>query len=115
MSSPQEISLTQWVARLRDPSSLQTRCHLREAGTRAMCCLGHLGDLIDPDGWRSNYWRGARANLGVHRPSWMSRRQLFDAIHLNDHQRLSLAEIADWAEAGIPEIEVWLDDSVVPA
>jgi hypothetical protein len=41
-----------WVKRLRDPLSRQAKQVLRSTEDHAaMCCLGHLCDIVDPDGW----------------------------------------------------------------
>lgn len=41
-----------WVAALRDPERKQTQGVLRRGN--AMCCLGVLCDVIDPEKWQSD-------------------------------------------------------------
>ncbi len=117
--SDQRITVTRerWIERLREPGRKQTRGVLRGYDDpEAMCCLGHLCDEQDPDGWgycSSDLWfmRGvpvAPNTLHPHRPDWMTVRQAFDAAELNDKYGKSLTEIADWVEAGMPPITEWL-------
>ena len=45
--------LDRWIARLEHPSSERARGQLRDPNNpHAMCCLGHLADMLNPDGWK---------------------------------------------------------------
>ena len=45
--------LDRWLERLKDPETKRNTGALRStADPDAMCCLGHLADIVDPDGWR---------------------------------------------------------------
>ena len=67
-----------------------------------MCCLGHLADLIEPDGWKDLTWNGHSVLIWSKRPSWMSRGEHNHGMQLNDTYKWTLPEIADWVDAGMP-------------
>ena len=98
-----------WLARLRDPNSKQARgAGAREhedalpiidsyicTGNEAMCCLvhGQFAELgIASTAGRGTYWLWAyNHKLPAER-----------LAELNDYDRLSLSQIADWIEQNIP-------------
>ena len=51
--------LDRWIERLKDPATKRHTGSLRSiADPDAMCCLGHLADIVNPDGWRDSAGRG---------------------------------------------------------
>lgn len=89
-----EITREQWAARLRDPNSRQAGGQLMSRDG-AMCCLGHLADLIDSDGWQGKFWHDLGSNLSGKGPAWINIDQQLHATALNDIFGWSLPQIAD--------------------
>lgn len=111
------ITPQQWATRLRDPDSLQTRMELHTPRTGGYCCLGHLADMQDPDGWQHKteqsihgepipvaLWHGADAMQPETKlPEWLTVNAAYLAQTLNDDHELTLSEIACWVDDGMPE------------
>lgn len=95
-----------WLARLEDPATIGAERRLRDMyDPKAMCCLGHLADILDPEGWvkgeASWFW-----------PARLSARNAVDLPHvtyrglpldqgrmasINDSQhRFPIPEIREW-------------------
>lgn len=104
------------LKRLRDPNSKQARAMLIEkvqvdgkwvteyavvSTDTAMCCLGHeayvLGIIKDGDKLVSRDADDAYAVLRMHNGHGKEGQ----LISMNDDQKLSLPEIADWFEANV--------------
>lgn len=93
-----------WLNRLRDPNSRQYRGggmkyeHVQNAtGNESMCCLVHgefavTGKSKRRDETGATYW------------SWCEKHAIPTdiLIDMNDKERKTLPEIADWIEANIP-------------
>lgn len=112
MLSPEYKAL--WLKRLRDPASKQCFSALNEGGS--FCALGHLGQGLREAGLlESNY--PVEDGFGVYRlrdPSkdaegdWpLTAYELLPAeawtevSRMNDVDRLTLTQIADWVEANL--------------
>jgi hypothetical protein len=76
-----------WLARLRDPSSKQV-FGLFRAFDGGCCALGWLGDVM---GQHASY---VIPNLSV--------ATQINITRMNDEEKKSLPEIADWIEANVP-------------
>ena len=96
-----------WLARLRDPNSLQCRGvgYLREGQIayvparpdQAMCCLVHCEFTLTGQSTINSYNEFASALFGN------SVRQKL--IELNDLREYTLPQIADWIEENIPAVK----------
>lgn len=101
-----------WIKGLRAGTHKQCRGQLRKDGR--FCALGVLCDVVDPGGWRpaprGDCWphhqmRGA-VSQRVLRACGLTSAQADVVSTLNDREKASFAEIADWIEANIPAGEV---------
>ena len=103
-----------WVKRLRSGRWKQARktlrrkpCGVKEAEAKptdyAYCCLGVLCDIVDPKAWHGSahgecvgsLTRETQAALGI---SFVHEALL---IGMNDDEKKSFREIADWIEADL--------------
>ena len=93
--------LDRWLERLQHPDTEQEFGRLRRRSTRAMCCLGHLCDLVDPDGWKDSSWTldvfwGPGDHAGVSPPIYRNGvevdRDMLAAINDNE-RRFPIEEI----------------------
>ena len=85
-----------WIETLRSGIYKQCKGALRKGDT--FCCLGVACDLIDKDGWESGAfgmgWNGSDStDLPFIHPD-----EALDLVKLNDGERLSFEEIADYIE-----------------
>jgi hypothetical protein len=89
-----------WLARLEDPATKRFERRLRgRDDPEAMCCLGHLADIIDPEGWTgTETWWSWESSI----PSVTYRGLPLDQNRMtgiNDYQhRFPIPEIRQWIE-----------------
>ena len=95
-----DTQVDDWLARLEDPATKRTVGWLRNRDVpEAMCCLGHLADIIDPEAWTEDViWRSWKHSI----PHVTYRGLPLD--------RCSMAEINDDEDRfPIPEIREWIE------
>lgn len=96
MKFTQEVK-DKWLARLRDPNSrqaFQTFC-IRDGGTNSYCAWGHLSAVL-----------GIDSVAAVCLVDSSSDEEVFCKIRdMNDVERLTLPQIADYIEANIPAVK----------
>jgi len=88
-----------WIEALRSGRYKQGRGFLRNANDE-FCCLGVLCDIVDPSRWEKNgnkacAWDGLR----MYPPDYLEPSMTRQYPHMNDVQKLSFNEIADFVEA----------------
>lgn len=89
--------LDRWLERLKDPTTQRHERSLRSSSNpEAMCCLGHLCDLVDPDEWSGRFnctWGGRSAfSPPIYRNGEKVQDQ--DLVVVNDGEnRFPIAEI----------------------
>jgi hypothetical protein len=98
-----------WVAALRSGNYQQARNGLKKGG--GYCCLGVLCDIVNPDGWENingyNYYRfgGSKDDCALPIPLenevGLGRNSVSACITLNDTQRQSFDQIADYIEKNL--------------
>lgn len=92
-----------WLARLEDPSTKRAERWLRDANIpEAMCCLGHLADILDPNGWKmvGLRWSWWRSDVGLPRVTYRGLpldQQLMAGIN-DGERRFPVPEIREWIE-----------------
>lgn len=92
---------TNWIAALRSGDYTQTTSAIKDE--RGHCCLGVLAELIDPTGFKVTIdsvqdWRGG-IDLGEHADEiGLPRDEMMRLMNLNDSERKSFVEIADYIE-----------------
>lgn len=95
---------TKWLEALRGGGYAQGRGQLRGKDD-SYCCIGVLCDVLDPEGWKPEpnlwTWRGTfgfirhQNAMEIGLPHEIESR----LIHMNDKDKLSFAQIADYIEA----------------
>jgi hypothetical protein len=102
-----------WIAALNSGQYKQTTERLCDSD--GYCCLGVLANIVDPTAWRDSddpdvegfgvkTWNDLSSDLDSGEISdaldlsWENQNKL---ISLNDDERLSFREIADWIEANL--------------
>ena len=96
-----------WLARLEDPNTKRAEGRLRgSSDPEAMCCLGHLADILDSQAWTKGdmWWSWGDGNLGsgYGLPRVTYRGLPLDQTNMasvNDYQhRFPIEEIREWIE-----------------
>ena len=87
-----------WVAALRSGKYKQGRGALRKGDT--FCCLGVACDLIDKDGWEDGTFGMGWNGTGCESTDlpFINSDEAISLSELNDKERLSFKEIADYIE-----------------
>lgn len=98
-----------WVKALRGKKYKQGTACLYDGLNNTYCCLGVLCDLVDPKGWGepdedNGYiwnWHGDRDEIPtkLRRPLKLTPTKQSALISMNDVQRKTFPEIADYIEA----------------
>ena len=91
-----------WLEALRSGDYKQGRNALKQDG--CFCCLGVLCDIIDPNGWNEyGHFDGDRNYLssGVKETVGMTPWEVSQVADMNDCERKSFTEIADWIEKNL--------------
>ncbi len=94
-----------WVEALRSGKYKQGRDHLRTGD--AYCCLGVLCDLLAPDLWTELgntglFYHDRQSELPRGEPGGLKKAFQNQIAKLNDDEKLSFNEIAEWIEANVP-------------
>jgi hypothetical protein len=98
-----DTQVDSWLARLENPATKRFEKQLRNIDDpEAMCCLGHLADIIDPNGWVKD--RGAWRWAG---DAWTLPQVSYLSLFLN---RTLMADVNDNQHLfPIPEIRQWIE------
>jgi len=103
-----EVTPPDWATALRTGGYTKTLQALRRTVGSDMCycALGVLAEMVDPDGWTDECygtfdWHPGPVDIIKRFPLWLTARRRSHVITMNDEDRKSFAEIADWVDAGM--------------
>jgi len=116
MTETKEVAPHEWSAALRSGDYEQAFSVLRRdtfCEGFCYCVLGVLADLVNPEGWMevADYGSPPNAPIQTHEfadrnsdgfPSWFNTSIWGEAVRLNDHNKSTFPEIADWIDEGMP-------------
>lgn len=91
-----------WLSRLEDPETRRFENRLRSTrDSEAMCCLGHLGDIIDPEAWAAmanGAWKWGNSVLSLPEVTYRGVELDQNALAVvNDAEhRFPVAEVSEW-------------------
>ena len=92
-----------WLDALRSGKYKQSIHKLRNP-SNGFCCIGVLCDVVAPDRWHKvddNYLHDgckAYASTVVYNATDLTNEVVEKLVHMNDRERRTFAEIADWIE-----------------
>lgn len=103
-----------WVEALRSDSYQQAQKTLHDQDLRGFCCLGVLCDTVNPEGWtgpQRDWWYYAAGDeegtsfadlCDLHQHLLgLSQAHIEILIEMNDNERRSFPQIADWIEKNL--------------